>query len=482
MSEKSELLALKMERVDQLSREELIKIVLTQQKRIEKLQEEVEKLKERQPSNSKISSKPPSSDLIQKSETAKVDNSKESESQPKRKPGGQPGHIGKTRKGFGRIDRYEISTPESCEHCGSRELSDIIGYSKQQVACLVDRPIEVVEYQRAKCQCKECGAIVIGLASADIVPGQDLSIALQALLVWLGNYGHISYSKQQEFLRELGGIEIGIGPGQATNARVADSIKPAVEDLWKWAPLQANVHVDETPWCVKGVKEWLWTATGKNFCLFHAADTRSRAELETMLGSEFAGVLSSDDFSVYNGVLVGAQQKCLAHLRRHFKKVLLIRHGNNTVVASAFLELIDEAFRQHRKWREYPEELDYHTWARNFKVSLAELLNTWQGRVGHAAGLLLRSLREKADQWWYFLDHPEIPPDNNLAERSLRLAVTKRKVSGGSRSMSRFEQTADLLSVIQTCRFQGKSAMTFFRDAISAHSCDLFMPSLIPQS
>ena len=63
-----------------------------------------------------------------------------------------------------------------------------------------------------------------------------------------------------------------------------------------------------------------------------------------------------------------------------------------------------------------------------------------------------RSLRDKAEQWWYFLDHPEVPPDNNLAERSLRLAVTKRKVSGGSRSMDRFAQTADLLSVVQTCR------------------------------
>ena len=68
-----------------------------------------------------------------------------------------------------------------------------------------------------------------------------------------------------------------------------------------------------------------------------------------MLGNDFAGVLSSDDFSVYNGaIVVGAQQKCLAHLRRHFKKVLLIGHGNNTVVASAFWELIDEAFRPHR--------------------------------------------------------------------------------------------------------------------------------------
>jgi transposase len=252
--------------------------------------------------------------------------------------------------------------------------------------------------------------------------------------------------------------------------------------LWKWAPLQANVHVDETPWCVKGVKEWLWTATGQDFCLFYAADTRGRAELETMLGDEFAGVLSSDDFSVYNGCEVAAQQKCLAHLRRHFKKVLKICHGNNTVVAEAFLALIDEAFAQHRQWRETKDSQTYHAWARDFKTRLAELLETWLGRVGYAAGLLLRSLRDKAHQWWYFLDHPEIPPDNNLAERSLRLAVTKRKVSGGSRSMSRFKQTADLLSVIQTCRFQGRSAMAFFRDALFAHSCDFLMPSLIPLS
>ena len=105
MSEKSELsAALKLEIVDQLNRDELVKIVLTQQKLIEKLQQELEKLKQRQPSNSFTSSKPPSSDLIQKSELAKVENLKESEPEPKRQPGGQPGHIGKTRKGFGRID------------------------------------------------------------------------------------------------------------------------------------------------------------------------------------------------------------------------------------------------------------------------------------------------------------------------------------------------------------------------------------------
>lgn len=91
---------------------------------------------------------------------------------------------------------------------------------------------------------------------------------------------------------------------------------------------------------------------GRDACLFHAADTRSRAELEEMLGAEFAGVLSSDDYSVYNGYAVKHQQKCLAHLRRHFKKVIHLGHGNNPQLGQEFLDLIDEAFAQHQKWRE----------------------------------------------------------------------------------------------------------------------------------
>ncbi len=138
------------------------------------------KLKEKQPTNSKTSSKPPSTDLLEKSEKAKSEVVAEGE-QEKRKPGGQPGNSGKTRKGFGRVDRYELSEPEKCECFGSRELSEIISLSKQQVASLVAMPIEVVEYQTAKCKCLECGAVVSGAKPLGVVPGQDLSVGLQAL-------------------------------------------------------------------------------------------------------------------------------------------------------------------------------------------------------------------------------------------------------------------------------------------------------------
>jgi len=299
----------------------------------------------------------------------------------------------------------------------------------------VAKPIEVVEYQTQSCKCLECGAVVRGEAPQGVVPGLDLSVNLQALLVWLGNYGHLSYAKLTELLWELGTIEVGVGTLQKTNQRVAAAVKPAINALWEWTPLQSNVRVDEAPWCVMGVKEWLWTASGEGFCLFHAADTRGRVELETMLGTEFAGVLSSDDFSVYNGAKVAVQQKCLAHLRRHFKKVLGLPGNNNAAVAQIFLSLIDEAFRAHESWRKTRDLLTYHSWAQDFKIRLNQALATWLSLVGYAAGLLLKSLRDKAEQWWYFLNDPSIPLDNNLAERSLRLAVTKRKVSGGSRSM-----------------------------------------------
>jgi transposase len=466
--------------------EVLVDIIMAQQKMIEQLVEEVERLKQRFNSDSQSSSKPPSSDVHKRSEKASRVEDSEPAGEVKRKPGGQPGHVGKTRKGFGRIERYELIRPQQCRACGGQDFMEVpVQIQTQTVAQLVECPIEVVSYQQHTCRCRGCGGLETGVLPKSVVLGQSLGVSLQALLVWLGNYGHLSYDKQQEFLLELGSIAVGTGTIHATQERMAAVVKPLVTDLGEWVKQQPHVHVDESPWLVKGVKEWLWVIAGAGFALFHAADTRSRAELEVLLGQSFAGCLSSDDFSVYNGYPVQSQQKCLAHLRRHFKKVIKLKHGNNPQLGQVFLDLVDEAFAAHQGWRETGDDQTYGSWAQRFKVKIQQRLNTWLPHAGHAAGLLLHSLCDKARQWWHFLDHPQVPPDNNRAERALRLAVTKRKVCGGSRSMEGFDDTAKLLSVIQTCRAQGRSALQFFQQALMATSgADdaPLMPSLIPDS
>jgi transposase len=453
---------------------ELVEVIVRQQEWAQQIYEEIESLKAVNNRSSKDSSKPPSSDLLKRSEK-KVEEIAEEEG--KKKVGGQLGHKGKTRKGFNRVDRFETLSPEGCPNCGGQAWTEI-GVSIRQTARLVEQPIEIVEYQQQECQCKHCGAVVWGELPKDVIGEQDLEASLQGMLVWLGNYGHMSYKKQQEWLKEMGLVEIGLGTIAATNERVADSIEAKVEELADWIKDQPQVQVDETPWLVKGVKEWLWSFSGEGYALYRGADTRSRAELESVLGESYDGVLCSDDYSVYNGYAVERQQKCLAHLRRHFKALLKLTLKSQQEIGRIFIRLIDEAFDHHATWQKNRDTRPYFNWAIDFKKRVSQAISDWMPKVGYAAGNLLKSLKNKSAQWWYFLENPHVPPDNNRAERNLRLAVTKGKVCGGSRSMDGLRNTAALLTVIQTCKAQGKSVIDFFRQALVDPSSISLIPIL----
>ena len=71
--------------------------------------------------------------------------------------------------------------------------------------------------------------------------------------------------------------------------------------------------------------------------------------------------------------------------------------------------------------------------------------------------------------------------DNYLAELTLPLVLTKGKVCGGSVSMERFQNTANLLTVIQTCCPQALSLIEFFVKPIKGMvNSALQTPSLTP--
>ncbi len=109
------------ETLRQLATEQLVEIIIEQAIAIEQLKSRVveleiviEKLKVSRDLDSTASSKPPSGDILKKSEKKQQEQAEENEA-TKRKPGGQPGHEGKTRKGFGKVDRFEILRPQVLE-------------------------------------------------------------------------------------------------------------------------------------------------------------------------------------------------------------------------------------------------------------------------------------------------------------------------------------------------------------------------------
>ena len=79
---------------------------------------------------------------------------------------------------------------------------------------------------------------------------------------------------------------------------------------------------------------------------------------------------------------------------------------------------------------------------------------------------------------WQFVDHADIEPTNNGAERALRQAVILRKLSFGTQSEagSRFVET--MLTVLETCRQQGRSAHAFITATLQARYHGTAAPTL----
>ena len=76
---------------------------------------------------------------------------------------------------------------------------------------------------------------------------------------------------------------------------------------------------------------------------------------------------------------------------------------------------------------------------------------------------------ERFDELWMFLEHPDVEPTNNAAERALRHAVIWRKLSFGTQSTggSRFVET--MLTVIETCRQQHRNVFNYLTAALHSH-------------
>jgi transposase len=69
-----------------------------------------------------------------------------------------------------------------------------------------------------------------------------------------------------------------------------------------------------------------------------------------------------------------------------------------------------------------------------------------------------------------FLEHPDVPPDNNGSERELRPTATYRKVTGGFRSKWGADLFAGVRSVVGTAARRGTDAYRAIRAVLDGES------------
>jgi transposase len=83
---------------------------------------------------------------------------------------------------------------------------------------------------------------------------------------------------------------------------------------------------------------------------------------------------------------------------------------------------------------------------------------------------------------WTFVNHQDLEPTNNVAERALRPAVIWRNTSFGSQSQGGSEFVARMLTVSSSLKAQGRSVLDFLTQSCQASRLGATPPTLIPMS
>lgn len=430
--------------------------------RIATLEVRIEDLERGRRKNSTNSSLPPSSDRVKPAPRS---------SRPPRRRGGQRGHGATGQRDFGPPDRTVDVPVASCNHCGA-DLSgqpELPGRRHIQ-AEWVERPVEVVEYHYPVKVCHHCWQKTEAPEAPGVLPGTRLGPRLHAQLALFHRWGQTSLEKIAHMFTEDFGLPLPEPTLLTALERVNEALAVPYALLKAALPQSEVVGVDETGWRIEGEEYYTWAFVTPRLSYITIAKTRSHLVPEQVLGKpeEFKGVVVSDFFDVYDAY---GGQRCLAHLRRDLKAC----QQEHDPVCKAFAgEALDNIARGWEMWRRYQRDPGYFPNSREavsrIKAGFRAYLDGLPASVPEPVRLLRQRFNNYWEEIWYFLDHPNVPPDNNLAERGLRPTVTFRKMSGGSRSEWGAELTARMMSVLDTCRKQGRNPRDFLVQAMLAHA------------
>ena len=434
--------------------------------------------------NSTNSSKPPSSDGL-----AGEPRTRGRKHKSRRKPGGQPGHLGHHRRLVPTcaVDVIEVRLPDHCGHCGARlpqQPQQVVTQGeprRHQVTELPPIQAHITEYQFPNAVCGRCGKTTRAPLPEEIA-GQ-FGPQLAALIAYLTVVCRMPRRVAEALLAQALGIEISLGSTQKCWEEASRAVAAPCQELQQQLKAEAVLNVDETGWRTNGEKRYLWAFVAARYAVYTVAATRGSAVLAQFLGAVFHGVLCSDRFSAYLKYHSGSAQFCWAHLKRTL--VGMLEFTKSTAVERFCRDALAEHAKLFRLWHKFrgghidrQQLLLRSIPIQQRVVALAERhLESPHREVRNLATALF----EHNERLFTFLEREGVEPTNNCAERALRTGVQWRKICFGNRSTNGELATARLLTVAGTCELQGVSVLAYLSAAIDAQRKHKSVASLLPR-
>jgi len=176
-------------------------------------------------------------------------------------------------------------------------------------------------------------------------------------------------------------------------------------------------------------------------------------------------IMNVDKFSSYNmlkGLGLVELAFCWAHQRREFID-LKTKYPELSSWAEEWIERIANLYHINNERIKYsPEDSLFREYDQKLREKSNEIYSLINMEYSHPAQTaIMNSMKEHWKGLTLFVDNPEIPMDNNLAERMLRPMVLGRKNCWGNHSLWARELTAAMFSIIQTCLMHNISSRAY---------------------
>lgn len=186
--------------------------------------------------------------------------------------------------------------------------------------------------------------------------------------------------------------------------------------------------------------------------------------MDEVLDDSFNGVLVSDFYAAYNHY-PGLKQRCWAHLLRDIHNLKAV-YSDDTGLAQ-WAEAVHQLYTEAKAWVS-PQAQQRRLAQLMLEGRLLALCRPFLKDPLALQGKLCRRMEQFIKELFVFVAHPDVPSENNAAERSLRHLVICRKISGGTRSDQGTGSKMALASLFGTWRARGLNPLLQCRQLLTS--------------
>lgn len=386
---------------------------------------------------------------------------------------------------------------KSCPCCGlpylaTPALDKHNDFIEVEVKAYIRRIRRSAYRRNPACCCPQTPAIITAPQQPRLIPRSPYQVSFWVeVLVRKFHYAQPT----NRYLQDLSDQALAVSPGTVAGGlrRIAPLFEPMMDALYQKQMTEPLFHNDETRWEVfvelegkVGTRWYLWVTRSQSVVFFILDPSRSA----TVPGAHFAGlqqervIIVCDRYSAYkklarlsDSILLAF---CWAHVRRDY-----IDAGRGYKELEAWMlewkERIGELYHQnHLRLEQWDPASPLEQQNRHFErhhEAVQKILQTMRAEalrltakneeeLDEATLALSRSARKQQrkvyqsllthwDGLTLFVENPQVPMDNNLAENTIRGPVTGRKNYYGSGSLWSAGLAACLFSILKTLGLWG---------------------------